>query len=130
MTITADDGIMIPASQRSGNRSGNTEPDTESNYGSDFGTDDETTLSTLLDHVESQLSSHVGTLPNIENGKLASPINEDEDIRITQQQPQYTQQIVDENGIAFQVFCIEGPIREPSVEVEYDIRNRSAFSRR
>lgn len=89
--------------------------DNESDYGSDFGTDDEAALSALLTQADSQTQS-VAVLETVE----------EHDAGISQPYQSY----VDEEGVVFQVLARDGPIRVPSVEVEYDTSNRLAFSRK
>lgn len=93
----------------------------ESDYGSDFGTDDEATLSVLLTQVGSQPST---------------PLVEDAAI-LALHAPSYSvfargvrRKYVDEEGVVFEMESQDGPIGEPSVEIEYDEPNRSTFSRK
>lgn len=105
--------------------------DNESDYGSDL---DEAAIAELITAAEEsqplsrstlQLEGieeynhlpHAARLPT--SGSASSP---------AQQRPPI-QQYVDDEGIPFDVFAHDGPIREPSVEVEYDARNRVAFAR-
>ena len=103
----------------------------EDHDGSDYGSDvDEATLHDLLSQAESQPLSKTLVLESIEeyapvpravhvpNAQLSSP--SDRPRRV----------LIDENGVPFEVLAREGPLRQPSVEVEYDSVNRVAFSRK
>ena len=99
----------------------------ESDYGSDV---DEGALSELLTRAESQPLNPLNppVLESIEEHnslpqavivpKLDAPLPSQRRVRI----------FVDDQGVPFEVFGNDGPIREPSIEVEYDEINRTAFA--
>lgn len=107
--------------------------ETGSNYGSEFGADDETALALLLSQAEAQ---HLGQVQPVPAATRESIENEDNTVpQIAYDKPATltsprTRQYVDEDGIPFQALAFDGPLREASVEVEYDARNRVAFSRK
>jgi hypothetical protein len=86
----------------------------DSDYGSEFGTDDEETISLLLTQSASQT---VGI--NVQDAPALSPF-----ARGTRRK------YVDDEGIVFDMVSRDGPVGEASVEIEYDERNRTSFSRK
>ena len=100
--------------------------ETESNYGSEFGTDDEATLSHLLAGAEYQSTSQdpihesVGKDTGIQIGYEQDTVS----VLVTPR----TREFIDEHGVPFQTLVFDGPIRGASGEVEYNARNRIAFS--
>lgn len=104
----------------------------ESNYGSEFGTDDENALSSLLRQAESHHPSQLIA------GPVRQRIEEDGDaaIRIAYEHDiapavsvSDVHKLAEEDGVRYQAFAFHGPIRQASIEFEYDTRNRVAFSR-
>lgn len=102
--------------------------DEESDYGSEFGTDDETALSLLVTQVESTPSSQTPVRKSIE-GKSGIQVAYEHDTVPIIVTPR-TRRLVYDYGVPFQALAFTGPVREASVEVEYDPRNRIAFSRK
>lgn len=98
--------------------------DIESNYGSDLGAEDEVVLAALLTQAETQDFTQVKqvSIRDIEDGIVSQAISRNT--------PLHSRQILDEDGIPFEVSEFDGPVREATVEVEYDARNRVAFSRK
>ena len=89
-----------------------------SDYGSDI---DESALSELV----AQAESHVSSVPLLESIEEHDPSPHATFLP----RKRRTKTLIDEDGVAFEVLANDGPIREPSVEVEYDESNRTAFSR-
>lgn len=122
--ITATDDIMIDTFQDDTHTNVTTNIDIESNYGSELGAEDEVALAALLAQAETQ---------DFTQAKQA-PIRDIEDSIVSQaigrNTPRHGRQILDEDGIPFEVLEFDGPVREASVEVEYDAWNRVAFSRK
>jgi hypothetical protein len=105
--------------------------ETESNYGSEFGTDDEAALSSLLIQAASQervIPVAVRHSIEGEGGDAAIHIAYEHDTVPILTNPR-TRKLVHEDGIQFQALAFHAPTREASVEIEYDARNRIAFSR-
>lgn len=102
-----------------------TNTDVESNYGSEIGSEDESALTALLTRTESQYLSQV-------SGAFVreSTENDIDKASCPEDNPGTTaRRFEDENGVPLEVLVFDGPTREASVEVEYDPRNRVAFSR-
>ncbi|KAK4995694.1 hypothetical protein LTR66_004535 [Elasticomyces elasticus] len=99
--------------------------DVESDYGSDF---DESALTGIVASIESQP-------PNPPTPVVLE--TSDEDRRLPRRAfilkpPSGTraraQRYVDDEGVPFDVLVFDGPLREPSVEVEYDEVHRTSWS--
>lgn len=102
-----------------------TKTDIESNYGSEIGSEDESALTALLTRAESQYLSQV-------RGAFVRERTENDIDKAScpEGNPATTaRRFEDENGVPLKVLVFDGPAREASVEVEYDPRNRVAFSR-
>lgn len=115
---------MIDTFQDDTNKNITANIDIESNYGSELGAEDEVALAALLAQAETQDFTQVKQAPirDIEDGIVSQAISRNT--------PRYGRQILDEDGIPFEVLEFDGPGQEASVEVEYDARNRVAFSRK
>ncbi|PSK46254.1 Exonuclease V [Elsinoe australis] len=96
----------------------------ESDYGSDI---DDDTITDLLVQAESQPLHAVAVESIEEHNPLPSAVRLPKQYRDSPR-TRRTKVLVDEDGITFEVPDNDGPLREPSVEVEYDESNRLAFS--
>ena len=97
--------------------------------GSDYGSDlDEDALEELLSNSESQPLTQPLVLESIEE---YNPLPRAAHLPRSPTTSVYKQPRsiwVDEDGVQFEVLARHGPLREPSVEVEYDQSNRITFS--
>ncbi|KAF4551470.1 Exonuclease V - a 5' deoxyribonuclease-like protein [Elsinoe fawcettii] len=96
----------------------------ESDYGSDI---DDDTISDLLVRAESQ-PLHAIAVESIEEHNPLPQVVRVPNTDYNSPRARRTKTYIDEDGITFEVPDNDGPLREPSVEVEYDERNRVAFS--
>lgn len=99
----------------------------ESDYGSEL---DDGDIEKLLTPVESQALAAPLVLESIEEDPPTprkQPLRVKHVPGLLQRPPRI---LIDEDGVAFEVLAHDGPLREPSIEVEYDESNRVAFSRK
>lgn len=103
----------------------------ESDYGSDFGSEDETALTALISQAESQSQAPPLLLENDEEyDPLPHAAFAARSSQVRHSLPRTNKRhYIDEDGVVFEVLASDGPLREPSVEVEYDPSNRTAFTR-
>lgn len=101
----------------------------DSDYGSEI---DDDTLTAILQSADSDSQLLEPVTPLViesieEYNSLPQAVHVPKDNTPDRFRPQ-RKTLVDENGVPFEVYVHDGPIREPSVEVEYDERNRVAFT--
>lgn len=99
--------------------------------GSDYGSDiDETALNDILVQAESPKPPKQVVVQSIEQSVSQDATqNRRQSVRLSRIRQPVIKTFIDEQGVTFEAEVYEGPIREPSVEVEYDESNRTAFSR-
>lgn len=118
--------IMPPTTRAVAQKLATTVAGNESDYGSDI---DDDTITDLLVQAESQPLHAVAVESIEEHNPLPSAVRLPKQYRDSPR-TRRTKVLVDEDGITFEVPDNDGPLGEPSVEVEYDESNRLAFSRR
>ncbi|PNS16084.1 Exonuclease V [Sphaceloma murrayae] len=120
---------MVPTTRASAQKYSAVIANDESDYGSDL---DEDSIVNLLVQAESQPLASLAIESIEEHNPLpqAARVPKSRSNIIESNSPtlRRTKTLVDEDGVTFEVPDNDGPLREPSVEVEYDAKNRVTFS--